>query len=167
MNGAFRLRSRSEVDTATRQENVRQARRKWEEKERVKEEKYVREENRKRERADTKEALRKTQARKSGSFSAGLSSARNSMSIEAPPRKSLGQRMNSFSQATPDTEREKVDFASKGYSDVETGDVPKARADDVRFETTRRPKTTKRKTTGAWTAFVLWFRTRLLKLGRR
>ena len=45
--GGFRLRSRSEVDTFTRQEHVREARRKFEAKERAKEEKYAREQSRK------------------------------------------------------------------------------------------------------------------------
>ncbi|KAL2260452.1 hypothetical protein VTK26DRAFT_5533 [Humicola hyalothermophila] len=57
--GSFpRLRSRSELDTASRAENIRAARRKFEERERVKEEKYDREMIRKRERRDTKEATR-------------------------------------------------------------------------------------------------------------
>lgn len=56
--GFPRLRSRSEVDTAARAENIRAARRKFEERERVKEEKYDREMIRKRERRDTKQAAR-------------------------------------------------------------------------------------------------------------
>ncbi|KAG7293421.1 hypothetical protein NEMBOFW57_003471 [Staphylotrichum longicolle] len=56
--GFPRLRSRSELDTATRAENVRAARRKFEEREKVKEEKYDREMIRKRERRDREEALR-------------------------------------------------------------------------------------------------------------
>ncbi|KAK4116697.1 hypothetical protein N656DRAFT_266161 [Canariomyces notabilis] len=51
-----RLRSRSELDTAARAENIRAARRKFEERERAKEEKHDREMIRKRERRDTKEA---------------------------------------------------------------------------------------------------------------
>ena len=40
-------------------------------------------------------------------------------------------------------------------------------ADRVNFTSTKRNSTTKRKTTGTWTAFVLWLRTRLLRLGRQ
>ena len=58
MVGFPRLRSRSELDTATHAENVRAARRKFEEREKVKEEKYDREMIRKRERRDREEALR-------------------------------------------------------------------------------------------------------------
>ncbi|KAB5578621.1 hypothetical protein GE09DRAFT_557125 [Coniochaeta sp. 2T2.1] len=53
-----RLRSRSEVDTATRQEQIRQARRKFEERERAKEAKYEREEVERRNRQANKEASR-------------------------------------------------------------------------------------------------------------
>jgi len=53
-----RLRSRSEVDTASRAEQIREARRKFDERERAKEEKYDREQIRKRERHDAKEAIR-------------------------------------------------------------------------------------------------------------
>jgi hypothetical protein len=53
-----RLRSRSEVDTAARQEHIRQARRKFEERQRVKEAKYEREEVERRNREANKEAAR-------------------------------------------------------------------------------------------------------------
>lgn len=56
--GFPRLRSRSEVDTVSRAEHIREARRKFEERERSKEEKYDREQVRKRERRDAKEASR-------------------------------------------------------------------------------------------------------------
>lgn len=162
--GGFRLRSRSEVDTATRQEQVRQARRKFEEKERAKEEKYAREQVRKRERADTKEAQRFERAQTQPlrpSFGTGLSSARNSGSMEVRPRKSTTSGAERLDGAG-----EKVDFATRGYDSVPSGEAPEAKTDDVRFEPSRR-RVTKRKTTGTWTAFVLWLRTRLLKLGRR
>lgn len=166
MNG-FRLRSRSEVDTVTRQEQVRQARRKFEEKERAKEEKYAREQVRKRERADTKEAQRfersQTQNRKTSFGTAGLSSGRNSTSTDQRPAAS---RKSTSGQERPDGPGESVDFATRGYDSVPTGEAPDAKADNVHFEPSRR-RTTKRKTTGTWTAFVLWFRTRLLKMGRR
>lgn len=56
--GIPRLRSHSEVDSAARQEQIRKARRKFEERERAKEEKYDREQVHKRDRRDTKEALK-------------------------------------------------------------------------------------------------------------
>ncbi|KFA65740.1 hypothetical protein S40285_04867 [Stachybotrys chlorohalonatus IBT 40285] len=166
MNG-FRLRSRSELDTATRQEQVRQARRKFEEKEKVKEEKYAREQVRKRDKADTKEAQRyeraQAQMRKGSFTNGGTASGRNSSSIDVRPTISRLSTATSRAEAPA----EKMDFASHGYDSVAPGNPPNARAEDVHFQSSHRSKVAKRKTTGAWTAFVLWLRTRLLKLGRR
>jgi hypothetical protein len=167
VNG-FRLRSRSDIDTATRQEQVRQARRKFEEKEKVKEEKYAREQVKKRERADTKEAQRferaQAQIRKGSSSNVGLASGRTSSSTEARPSASR----KSTNNTRFDSSAEKLEFTSRGYDSVASGQTPNARADSVAFESSKKSRTTtKRKTMGAWTAFVLWFRTRLLKMGRR
>ncbi|KAI1772079.1 hypothetical protein F4818DRAFT_444703 [Hypoxylon cercidicola] len=52
-----RLRAKSDLDTATRAEHLREARRKFELREKAKEEKYAREEIKRRERADNKRAL--------------------------------------------------------------------------------------------------------------
>lgn len=155
----FRLRSRSSLDTATRQEQVRQARRKFEEKEKAKAEKYALAETKRRERADTKEAQK--QLRKGSS--SGLASGRTSSSTEIRPtisRKSTGT-------AGVIGEKDGDPFG-QGYDSVQTGQRPQAKAEEVVFTPApRRSKTAKRKTTGAWTSFVLWLRTRLLKLGRR
>ncbi|TGJ86407.1 hypothetical protein E0Z10_g2358 [Xylaria hypoxylon] len=57
LDGGFpRLRAKSDLDTATRAEHLRAARRKFEIKERAKDEKYAREEIKRRERADNKRA---------------------------------------------------------------------------------------------------------------
>ncbi|KAK1247631.1 hypothetical protein MKX07_000519 [Trichoderma sp. CBMAI-0711] len=134
MNG-FRLRSRSEMDSSTRQEQVREARRKFEAKEKEKEEKYAREQIKKRERADAKEAhkIERAQAQKrktSFGYTTPISSARNSSSV-----------------------REKTE------SDPLNGSQPQ--------EAPSRSKSAKRRTNSLWTAFMLWLRTRLLKLARR
>ncbi|KAM0477896.1 hypothetical protein ACHAPX_005663 [Trichoderma viride] len=139
MNG-FRLRSRSEMDTVSRQEQVREARRKFEAKEREKEEKYAREQIRKRERADAKEAQKTERAQASKrktSFghTSTLSSARNSSSVR---EKNESEPLNG-------------------------GDRPA----DEQFQAPSRSKTAKRRTNSLWTAFILWLRTRLLKLARR
>ncbi|EHK40283.1 uncharacterized protein TrAtP1_006361 [Trichoderma atroviride] len=139
VNG-FRLRSRSEMDTVSRQEQVREARRKFEAKEREKEEKYAREQIRKRERADAKEAQKTERAQASKrktSFghTSTLSSARNSSSV-----------------------REKNESEPLNGGD---------RAADEQFQAPSRSKTAKRRTNSLWTAFILWLRTRLLKLARR
>lgn len=157
--GGFRLRSRSSLDTVTRQEQVRQARRKFEEKEKAKEEKYARAETKKRERADTKEAQK--QLRKGSS--SGLASGRTSSSTEIRPTAS---RKNTGPQGV--IGEKDGDPFGQGYDSVQTGRKPQAKAEEVLFAPApRRSKTAKRKTTGTWTSFVLWLRTRLLKLGRR
>ncbi|KAG4221210.1 hypothetical protein PC116_g30313, partial [Phytophthora cactorum] len=58
-SGFPRLRAKSDLDTATRAEHLREARRKFELREKAKEEKYAREEIKRRERADNKRALEK------------------------------------------------------------------------------------------------------------
>lgn len=155
----FRLRSRSEVDTVTRQEQVREARRKFEAREKAKDEKHAQRQLRKRERADNKEAGKHDRARlrKGSSATTSVSSSTGkSSSQETRSRKSTGQSVM----------REKADFASNGYDAAATGQAP-MRAEEVQFQTPKRQRTAKRKTTGVWTAFMLWFRTRLLKMGRR
>ncbi|KAH6900351.1 hypothetical protein B0T10DRAFT_25511 [Thelonectria olida] len=173
MNG-LRLRSRSEVDTANRQEHVREARRKFEEKERAKEEKYAREQTRKQERAENKEAHRLAKAHSHGrkaSFGASrISCDRISSKSEIRPsisRPSLSRK----NTANGIVENEKASFSTQGYDTV-SPQSPGSRADQVHFESTRNNNnnnnnSTKRRTTGTWTAFVLWLRTRLLRLGRR
>lgn len=156
----FRLRSRSEVEAVTRQEQVRQARRKFEEKEKAKDEKYAREQVRKRERADTKEAQRHERVnghhRKSS-----LGGGRLSMSMDKrASRKSTEIGASGGSGAT---ERTGLTIHERWHAPSKA--TLNTRADDVRFDPAEK-RTAKRKTTGAWTAFVLWLRTRLLKIGR-
>ncbi|KAF4978952.1 hypothetical protein FZEAL_4749 [Fusarium zealandicum] len=165
--GGFRLRSRSEVDTATRQDHVREARRKFEEKEKAKEEKYAREQTRKQERAESRGAHRLNKHGRNGSFGTSrISCDRVSSTTDIRPtvsRKNTGTGLG----LGLSNESEKGNFASQGYDAVTTENPPRGRTDDVHFESADRSNTAKRKTTGAWTAFVLWLRTRLLKLGRR
>lgn len=158
----FRLRSRSEADPATRQEQVREARRKFEAKERAKDEKYATKQLRKRERADNRDSCRHdrkqhARLRKESSATASVSSnGRSSSSNGASSRKS----------ADPSVMQEKVDFASTDYNSAPMGMTPKS-AEDVQFESSKRRRTAKRKTTGVWTAFMLWLRTGIFRMGRR
>ncbi|KAL4730661.1 hypothetical protein ACLX1H_002699 [Fusarium chlamydosporum] len=144
----FRLRSRSEVDTVTRQENVREARRKFEEKEKAKEEKYAREQIRKQERAESREAHRLNKNGRKGSFGTSrMSCDRMSTSIDIRPtisRKTTGNGNGVGLGLT--TENEKVDFAASSYDTAHRGTTPGSRADDVHFQSTHRSNTAKRKT---------------------
>lgn len=161
----FRIRSRSEVDTATHQEHVREARRKFDAKERVKNEKYDRELLRKQERAESRVAHRmeKTQGRlRKGS--AGNGSLSGSAMSSGTDLRTLSSRMH---LAGFDEAHEKTDFAANGYDTIYPEHTAPQRVDNVQFTSSpKRNKTAKHRTVGLWTAFMLWLRTRLLKLGR-
>lgn len=168
--GAFRLRSRSEIDTGARREDIREARRKFEEKERAKQEKYESDQRRKMERKDSK--LEKTNS----------IIGRPSFSRKRTPPMTAANTNNNNSRPAksvellrPDTIDEKVGqrpgsaFMSSNYESTEGGEVPSFGPDvaDVRFETPKRASGAKRRTQSYWTSFMLWLRTRLLKMGRR
>lgn len=154
--GGFRLRSRSELDPVSRQEQVRAARRKFEAKERAKEEKYVR----KRERAN-QQKLEREQARVRSASHASLSSGAGSgrLSRSAPtPAPAPG---------VFETDEKSARTHDASSSSRFRHSAQPTRADDVEFKSARRTRTAKQRTMGVWTAFMLWLRTRLLKLGRR
>jgi hypothetical protein len=168
LEGAFRLRSRSEIDTGARREDIREARRKFEEKERAKQEKYESDQRRKMERKDSK--LEKT-------YSSSIIIGRPSFSRKrTPPRTASRQQARSVEILRPDTINEKAGaapgssaFMSSNYESTEGGEVPSFGPDvtEVRFETPKRAGGAKRRTQSYWTSFMLWLRTRLLKMGRR
>lgn len=169
LEGAFRLRSRSEVDTGGRREDIREARRKFEETERLKQEKYEAEQRRKMER---KQEKRKNTA------GSEISSGRPSFSRKrTPPATGTHARRvrsgdSAGRQGVINEKAENLEapgFMSSNYASIEDGAVPSFGPDvhDVRFETPRRSTTTKKKTQSYWTSFILWLRTRLFKLGRR
>ncbi|OAA81224.1 hypothetical protein LEL_00769 [Akanthomyces lecanii RCEF 1005] len=144
----FRLRARSEVDTRTHQEQVREARRKFQEKEKAKEEKYARQQLRRRERDAQTRVGAKIRKSTTSSTSTAKSTAASSR------------------HATDEYSHEKPDFANTGAYDFATAGQSPARADEVQFQRPQRRKTAKHKTNGVWTAFMLWLRTRLLRMGK-
>ncbi|KAM4058550.1 hypothetical protein HRG_006488 [Hirsutella rhossiliensis] len=158
----FRLRSRSELDAVSRQDHVREARRKFEAKERAKEERYAREQVRKRERACSKEAqkLEREQARLHRTSQASLSGRPTS----SGPRRRVVAGGIGLGLVEAD---EKSACSGRADDSPSLGQAPRARADNVEFKSSKRTKTAKHRTVGVWTAFMLWLRTRLLKLGRR
>ncbi|KAL2155209.1 hypothetical protein VTH82DRAFT_3885 [Thermothelomyces myriococcoides] len=197
MAGFPRLRSHSEIDTATRIENIRAARRKFEEREREKEEKYDREMIRKRERRDNKEASRieKGEAPSRPSMHrrktpTGLSTVSEpagrssgvfdrSLPFLGPSGSSstvlgIGKRRHTDIPSSSATESEKqIGFAARRYES--TSLVPQTppsfgvTVDDVHFEPAppRRGSGAKRKTQGYWQGFLLWLRTKLLRMSTR
>lgn len=143
----FRVRSRSEVDTRARADSIREARRKFDEKERLKEEKAVKEEMLAREKQSLKEAKQIEKSRRKSINTEGSRSKRSKSDLTSQHEKGdglIGRNYNSAPVQTP----------------------PQTSYD--RFEPPPRSRTvtsTKQKTHGAWTTFMIWLRTRLLRLG--
>ncbi|RDA90011.1 hypothetical protein CP533_0894 [Ophiocordyceps camponoti-saundersi (nom. inval.)] len=152
--GGFRLRSRSDIDPVTRKEHVRLARRKFEEKERVKEEKYIR----KRERASNREVQKLEREQTKGFRNTSRASHSSGAGSPGLPRTTAPTGLGVF-------ETDEKSAGTHNSSRFRRASQP--RAEDVDFNSARRAKTAKHRTMGVWTAFMLWLRTRLLKLGRR
>ncbi|KAI1496371.1 hypothetical protein F5X99DRAFT_74755 [Biscogniauxia marginata] len=197
-----RLRAKSDLDTATRAEHLRVARRKFELREKAKEEKYAREEIKRRERADNKRAqelekqaaaLHKEQmavkarqdaaeleeamsrvkhVRKASMTSSGrpsMSFSRPSMSISRPSLSLVRPSTPRKNTPTPLGEPEK--FASSNYECLDPQSPPAfgteaGGARRVNFHNVKRRNTAKRKTQSSWTEFILWLRTKLLRISR-
>lgn len=158
--GGFRLRPRNELDACTHRDHVREARRKFEAKQRAKEERYAREQTRKRERVSSKEAQKseREQSRLRTTSQASLSTR--------PSSSGARRRMPSGGVGLGLVEADEKSACS-GHADDDPSPGQEPRADDVEFKSSKRTKTAKRRTVGVWTAFMLWLRTRLLKLSRR
>ncbi|TPX15502.1 uncharacterized protein E0L32_004482 [Thyridium curvatum] len=186
----FRLRSRSEVDTWDRAETIREARRRFEERERAKDEKREREASKKQERREQREAkvLEKAHAaqlRKNSRSStdvpglAGLAPRRpGPAAVATGSSKSSSRRgssaaaakkLSSDLAASSTDEKRGAEFLSSNYDSVEGGRTPRlgGGVDDVRFQPAGpRRGAAKRRTQGYWTGFILWLRTRLFRLGK-
>ena len=81
------------------------------------------------------------------------------------PSQQQQQQLNDITAAA-------AEFASRKYENVPAGQQPPAfgaRVDDVRFEPARprRTSSAKRKTQGYWQEFLLWLRTKLLRISSR
>ncbi|KAK4155578.1 hypothetical protein C8A00DRAFT_31623 [Chaetomidium leptoderma] len=198
-----RLRSRSELDTARVAENIRIARRKFEERERAKEEKHDREMIRQRERRFTKEAeriekgetpgrpsmhRRKTPTGLSTVSEPGLKSSKTDLATHSTPHFGfsaptgsgstgigigigLGRRRHTDSPAATAKGENLMGFEARRYESVSLQTPPSfgVTVDDVRFGQSqpRRGSGTKRRTQGYWQGFLLWLRTKLLRMGAR
>ncbi|KAG0651683.1 hypothetical protein D0Z07_1982 [Hyphodiscus hymeniophilus] len=141
----FRIRSRSEVDTRGRSESIQEARRKFAEREEAKDEKAAQEEIRAMEKRSQKEARQIERGHRRSSASDGTRNKRSKSDLAM---------------------HEKDGLVGRAY-----GSVPFAGpvADEEEFEQPRRSQTgfasTKLKTHGTWTKFLMWFRTRLIRIG--
>lgn len=196
--GFPRLRARSELDTATRVENIRAARRKFEERERIKEEKHDREMIRKREARDNKEAARiekgeapsrpsmhrkrtptalSTVSEPGAKPTKGKRSVHSSsvLGFSAPAGSGgvgigIGRRRHTDEPTMTGADEKQTAFAARRYESVSLQTPPAfgVTVDDVHFEPApRRGSGAKHKTQSYWQGFLLWFRTKLLRLSTR
>ncbi|KAI0007599.1 hypothetical protein F4779DRAFT_495764 [Xylariaceae sp. FL0662B] len=187
-SAGFRLRSKSDLDTATRADHLREARRKFELREKAKDEKFAREQIKRRERADNKRAhelekqaaaIHKEQlaakARQDAieleeAIARGKQARKISMQSSGRPSVAMSRpstsRKNTATSPLGDTEK----FMSSNYDSMGSRYPPSfgneaGGASDVHFRSFKRRNTAKKKTQSAWTSFILWLRTRLLRAG--
>ncbi|TVY44941.1 hypothetical protein LOCC1_G005909 [Lachnellula occidentalis] len=151
MDTGFRIRSRSEVDTRGRSETIQEARRKFEAREQAKEEKAARDEIRLLEKRNQREARQLERSHRRSSAS------------------ELGTRAKrSKSDLAKNNEKTEGSFA-QDYNNVPSQNAPLfAEADGPGIPPQRGQKkeSPKHKTHGAWTKFMMWLRTRFLRMKR-
>ncbi|KAI0383569.1 hypothetical protein F5Y04DRAFT_28171 [Hypomontagnella monticulosa] len=192
--GFPRLRAKSDLDTATRAEHLREARRKFELRERAKEEKYAREEIKRRERADNKRALEK-EKHEAAMLKEQMAARAHREAIELEEAIARGKHNRKFSTTSsnrpslaisrtsmsrPGTSRknapsplgEAEKFASSNYDSLDARSPPAfgneaGGAQDVVFQSAKRKNTAKKKTQSTWTMFILWLRTKILRVSKR
>ncbi|KAI3340654.1 hypothetical protein F4824DRAFT_396885 [Ustulina deusta] len=194
LDSGFRLRAKSDLDTVTRAEHLRAARRKFEIKERAKDEKYAREEIKRRERADNKraqelekqlaaqhkeqlaarareEAAELEEALQRGKHNRKVSIASSGRPSLSMPRPSLNLGRPSMSRKnTSNRIGESEKFMSSSYDSTGPRSPPTygreaGSAHSIQF-TSKHKNKAKKKTQSAWTAFILWLRTKLLRMSR-
>jgi hypothetical protein len=164
-------------------------------KERAKDEKYAREEIKRRERADNKraqeldkqlaahhkeqlaararqEAAELEEALQRGKHNRKISIASSSRPSLSLPRPSMSLARPSMSRKnTSDQLGESEKFMSSSYDNTDPRNAPThgteaGNAPSVPFPPPKRKNTAKKKTQSAWTAFMLWLRTKLLHMGK-
>lgn len=136
----FRLRSRSEVEPRSRAESVSEARRKFYEKEKVKEERAALEEVKALEKQQQKEAKERDRQHRRSSASERARSKR------------------SKSEPTSYEKDEGIFGRDYDTTNFQTAPLPA----DEPLNPPRRINSAKRKTHSTWTTFVMWLRTRFL-----
>ncbi|KAK0124152.1 hypothetical protein ONS95_009135 [Cadophora gregata] len=147
LDKGFRIRSRSEVDTRLQAETIQEARRKFQEKEQAKEEKAAREEIR---------ALEKRQQKEARQIERGH--RRSSASNETRSKRSKSDL----------TMQEKDGFVGRDYNSVPQQQTPTFMSvGEEQFSQPRRSGTAKLKTHSAWTKFVMWIRTRFIRMSKK
>lgn len=148
----FRIRSRSEADSRYRAEDIQAARRKWMEREQAKEEKVAREEIRQMEKRNQKEArqIERGHRRSSASEHTRAKRSKSDLTMQSEKGGPLGRDYSTTaSQGPPSTA-----LGAQG-------------ADEMPGRSRTSTATAKKKTHSAWTKFMMWFRTRFIRLGKK
>ncbi|KAG4429738.1 hypothetical protein IFR05_014780 [Cadophora sp. M221] len=147
LDKGFRIRSRSEVDTHVRSETIQEARRKFQEKEQAKEEKAAREEIKALEKRQQKEARQVERGHRRSSASNDTRSKRSKSDL---------------------TMQEKDVFVGRDYNSVLQQQTPTfSGVGEEQLYQPRRSGTAKLKTHSAWTKFVMWLRTRFIRMSKK
>lgn len=149
----FRVRSHSHQDSRPRTESIVEARRKFQEKEIAKEEKNAREEIRQLEKRNEREAKKLERGHRRSSASDGR-----------PNR-----TKRSKSDLTMQSEKGEV-FVGHDYGSTAHHNSPYAvdGSGEIGAQSrTYTATTAKKKTHSAWTKFMMWFRTRFIRMGRK
>ncbi|SPO02395.1 uncharacterized protein DNG_05068 [Cephalotrichum gorgonifer] len=160
----FRLRSRSELDTAARQAQIREARRQFEDKEALKQAARDEKAARRRDTAVEREA-QKIAKRQKHSISGGRNSTSNKSCSMDMMRPSYSRRDTANTVSDLASDGEKIGGYPPG-AEVPGGEYEDGRDYENELESPRRVRSAKRRTASAWTSFILWLRTKLLKAGR-
>ncbi|KAI1384322.1 uncharacterized protein F4822DRAFT_434256 [Hypoxylon trugodes] len=191
--GFPRLRAKSDLDTATRAEHLREARRKFELREKAKEEKYAREEIKRRERADNKRAheLEKHAAalhkehmaavarQEAAELEEAIARGKHNRKFSAASSGRPSLAISRTSMSRPGTSRKNAPsplgeaerFASSNYDSLDARSPPSfgneaGGAQSVVFQSSKRKNKAKKKTQSTWTMFILWLRTKLLRASK-
>lgn len=157
MDRGYRLRSRSEAEKG-QVESVREARRKWDEREREKEERVAREQVRQREKLERREARKIEKGGRKSSTSERSRARGDSGAKYSFQEKRGGGEEGLFArdydsapvQTPPHTEQE--------YGQFPPPPPPKHSSPGAEA---------KKRTHSAWTAFMMWLRTRILRMSKK
>ncbi|TVY18985.1 hypothetical protein LARI1_G003360 [Lachnellula arida] len=151
MDTGFRIRSRSEVDTRGRSETIQEARRKFEAREQAKEEKAAREEIRQLEKRNQREARQLERShRRSSASELGTRAKRSKSDLTKNNEKTSGL----FAQHYNNVPSQNAPL----FAEAEGPGIPPRRA--------QKKESPKHKTHSAWTKFMMWLRTRFLRMKR-
>ncbi|EPE30829.1 hypothetical protein GLAREA_03796 [Glarea lozoyensis ATCC 20868] len=148
MDKGFRLRSRSEVDGRGRHETIAEERRKFHEREQAKEEKAARDEVKAIERRNYKEAREQERRHRRSSASEDIRSKRSKSDLTLRTEKS-------------------GNTVGRDYDSIPTQNTPSIVANLEDGPRRVHKESAKKKTYSAWQKFMIWLRTRFIRVSNK